>query len=200
MYREGKIKHIGLSAVSSATLRRAYKIAPVAAVQTGYSVFSREIEGPAGSDILATCRELGVAVVIATPLDRGLITNAFTKGEAIGEGFDIRPAAMPRFSAENTPKNTEAVSKLKEIADKKGCTVAQLALSWLLKRGDDIFPIPGTKKIKYLEENWATLEYPLSDEEEAEIDAFEKENAIAGGPVPPQFAHMLFRDTKEETA
>ncbi|KAK9233902.1 putative aldo-keto reductase [Lipomyces kononenkoae] len=169
---EGKIKHIGLSMISSSTLRRACKIAPVTAVQTEYSVFSREIEGTAGTDLLATCRELGVAVVVATPLGRGLITDAFSKGEAIAAGPDIRPVAIPRFMAENAPTNTATVNKFKAFADTKGCTVAQLALAWLLKRGDDIFPIPGTKKIKYLEENWAAKDVTLSDEEEVEIDTF----------------------------
>ncbi|EED15845.1 aldo-keto reductase (AKR13), putative [Talaromyces stipitatus ATCC 10500] len=194
---EGKIKHIGLSMISSTTLRRACKVAPVAAVQTEYSVFSREIEGTAGTDLLAACRELGVAVVVATPLGRGLITDAFSKGEAIADGPDIRPVAIPRFMAENAPTNTATVNQFKAFADKKGCTVAQLALAWLLKRGEDIFPIPGTKKIKYLEENWAAQDVSLSDEEEAEIDSFLESATIVGGTVPPQFASYIFKDTKE---
>lgn len=185
--------------VTSATVRRACKIAPVTAVQTEYSVFSREIEGPAGTDLLATCRELGVAVVIATPLGRGLITDAFSKGQAINEGPDIRPLAIPRFMPENAPTNTETVNRFKAFADKKGCTIAQLALAWLLNRGDDIFPIPGTKKIKYLEENWAAQDISLSDEEVAEIDTFLDSATILGGTVPPQFSSYIFKDTKEES-
>lgn len=187
--------------ISSATLRRACKIGTVAAVQTEYSVFSRDIEGSAGTDLLATCRELGIAVVVATPLGRGLITDAFRKGEAITpDAPDSRKVAFPRFSEENTPTNTATVSQFKSFADKKGCTVAQLALAWLLKRGEDIFPIPGTKKIKYLEENWAAQDVVLSDADEAEIDAFLESATIAGGTVLPQFASFIFKDTKEETA
>lgn len=102
--------------------------------------------------------------------------------------------------AENAPTNTATVNKFKAFADKKGCSIAQLALAWLLKRGDDIFPIPGTKKIKYLEENWAAQDISLSDEEEAEIDTFLDSATILGGTVPPQFASYIFKDTKEESA
>lgn len=186
--------------VTSTTVRRACKIAPIAAVQTEYSVFSREIEGTAGTNLLATCRELGIAVVIATPLGRGLITDAFSKGEAINEGPDIRPVAFPRFMAENAPINMATVNKFKVFADKKGCTIAQLALAWLLKRGDDIFPIPGTKRIKYLEENWAAQDITLSDEEVAEIDTFLDSAIIIGGTVLPKYVSYLFKDTKEESA
>ncbi|KAJ9150621.1 Aldo/keto reductase [Coniochaeta hoffmannii] len=195
---EGKIKHIGLSSVSSATLRRAVKIAPVAAVQTEYSVFDRSIEGPAGTDLLATCRELGIAVVCATPLGRGILTATFASGEAVGDK-DARGAVMPRFGKENREKNVPAVSQFKAVADKKGCTVAQLALAWLLKQGDDIIPIPGTKRVKYLEENWDSLRISLSDEEEAEIRALVGKLQIAGGSVPPAFEGFFFMDTKEET-
>lgn len=187
--------------ISSTTLRRACKIGTVAAVQTEYSVFSREIEGSAGTDLLATCRELGIAVVVATPLGRGLITDAFGKGEAIAaDGPDVRKTVMPRFSEENTPTNTATVNQFKVLADKKGCTVAQLALAWLLKQGDDIFPIPGTKRVKYLEENWAAQHVVLSDADEEEIDTFLKSATIAGETVPPRFRSYIFKDTKEETA
>lgn len=102
--------------------------------------------------------------------------------------------------AENAPTNTAIVKKFKAFADKKGCTVAQLALAWLLKRGDDIFPIPGTKKAKYLKENWAAQDVSLSDKEEAEIDTFLESATIVGGTVPPQFASYIFKDTREESA
>ncbi|KAB5576625.1 putative aldo-keto reductase [Coniochaeta sp. 2T2.1] len=165
---EGKIKHIGLSSVSSATLRRACKIAPVAAVQTEYSVFDRRIEGPSGTNLLATCRELGIAIVCATPLGRGLITGDFAAGQSVGEK-DNRAAVMPRFQRDNREKNAELVRQFKGLADKKGCTVTQLALAWLLKQGNDIIPIPGTKRIEYLEQNWGALQVALSDEDEVEI-------------------------------
>ncbi len=178
--------------ISSSTIRRACKIAHVAAVQPGYSVLTRDIEGPAGPDMLATCRELGVAVVPATPLERGLITPNYA-GEA---KTDVR-SVMPRFQEGNRDHNFQVVSQFKALADKKGCTVAQLALAWLLKQGDDIFPIPGTKRIQYLEQNWDALNVSLSDEDEAEIRDFAQNVELAGGPVPKAFESYLYRDTKE---
>ncbi|KAL5336653.1 NADP-dependent oxidoreductase domain-containing protein [Aspergillus crustosus] len=197
---EGKIKHIGLSMISSTTLRRAYKIAPVTAVQPDYSVVSREIEGPAGTDLLVACRELGVAVVAATPLGRGLLTSTFSQGDNVGDEKDMRVKVMPRFLPENREQNVSAVSRFRALAEKKGSSITQLALAWLLKQGNDIFPIPGTKRIKYLEENWRALNISLTDEEEAEIRAIAESNSLAGGVVPDQFASHVFRDTKEEAA
>lgn len=110
----------------------------------------------------------------------------------------MRAKMMPRFLEENRENNMRISALIKEVADKKGCTVSQLALAWLLKQGDDIFPIPGTKRVKYLEENWRAQEIVLSDEEEAELRAIVDSNPVAGGSVPPQFASFLFRDTKEE--
>ncbi|CZR57746.1 probable aldo-keto reductase (AKR13) [Phialocephala subalpina] len=196
---EGKIKHIGLSAISSTTLRRACKIGTVAAVQMEYSVFTRDIEGPEGTNLLPTCRELGAALVVAAPLGRGLLTTTFSRGDPVGDAKDVRPQIMPRFQAANRDQNVKIVAKFKALADKKGCTVSQLALAWLLKQGDDIFPIPGTKQIKYMEENWGALEVELSDEEEKEIRGFGEENEFKGWHNPPQFASYLFRDTKEES-
>ncbi|RYO88368.1 hypothetical protein DL766_009979 [Monosporascus sp. MC13-8B] len=170
--KEGKVKHIGLSSVTSNTLRRACKIAPVAAVQTEYSVFDQAIEGPTGTDLLATCHSLGVAVVVATP---------------------------PRARPAQDPLQRGAVSQFRVLADKKGRTVAQLALAWLLKQGDDIFPIPGMKRIKYLEENWASLDISLTDEEDVEIRAFGKATELAGDSLPEKSAGEFFRDTKEES-
>ncbi|KAL4885673.1 NADP-dependent oxidoreductase domain-containing protein [Aspergillus karnatakaensis] len=195
---EGKIKHIGLSTVSSTTLRRASKIGPVTAVQADYSVVSRDIEAPAGTNILATCRELGVAVVAATPLGRGLLTSTFSQGGEVGDEKDMRVRVMPRFLPENREQNLKAVSQFRALAEKKGCSVSQLALAWLLKQGDDIFPIPGTRRIKYLEDNWGALKISLTDEEEAEIKRFGESQKLAGGVVPEQFASYLYRDTKEE--
>ncbi|KAI0009069.1 aldo/keto reductase [Xylariaceae sp. FL0662B] len=196
---EGKIKYIGLSFVSSNTLRRACKIARVDAVQIEYGVFTRDIEGPAGTNLLATCRELGVAVVVSSPLGRGLLTSTFSTGEALGDGTDFRANLIPRFQEANREHNVKVVNQFKALADKKGCTVAQLALAWLLKQGDDIIPIPGTKKLKYLEENWAALDVALSNEEEAEIRAFAETAEVAGGVLPAQFESHRFRDTKEES-
>ncbi|KAI1380143.1 putative aldo-keto reductase, partial [Hypoxylon crocopeplum] len=197
LQEEGKIKYIGLSTVSSATLRRAVKIAPVTAVQTIYSVFSRQIEGPAGTNLLATSRELGVGVVIATPLGRGLITDDFGQGAAAYDDIDVRPKLLPHFQAENRERNVAVVARFKALADRKGCTASQLALAWLLAQGDDIFPIPGTKRIAYLEQNWAALDVVLTADEEKEIRAFVEGNQVAGGDVPKEFESHIFRDTKE---
>ncbi|KAL2811486.1 NADP-dependent oxidoreductase domain-containing protein [Aspergillus granulosus] len=196
---EGKIKHIGLSMVSSATLRRACKVAPVVAIQTEYSVVSRDVEGTAGTNLLATCRELDIAVVCATPLGRGLLTSTFSQGDEVGDEKDMRVKVMPRFLPANREQNVRAVSTFRELADKKGCSVSQLALAWLLKQGDDIIPIPGTKKLEYLEQNWRALSIELTDEEEAEIRRFGDTVELAGGGVPDQFKSHIFRNTKEET-
>ena len=170
-------------------------------MQTGYSVFERDIEGPSGTNLLATCRELGVAVVVEImPLGRGLLTSTFSGGEAITDSKDIRPRPLPRFQEENREHNVKVVGQFKALANKKGCTIAQLALAWLLKQGDDIFPIPRTKKIKYLEENWGSLDISLTDEEEAETTAFSETAQMAGTGQPAAFASYLFRDTTEESA
>ena len=196
---EGKIKHIGLSSVSSATLRRASKIGHIAACQAEYSVLSREIEGPAGTDLLATCRETGCAVVVAMPMGRGILTSSFANGTLLAEDKDGRQMMMPRFQAGNMGANVEIVTQFKALADKKECSVTQLALAWLLKQGSDIIPIPGTKQIKYMEENWASLDVSLSDEEEKEIRDFSKNLALSGNSVPPGFEDHMFRNTKEES-
>ncbi|KAI5928126.1 putative aldo-keto reductase [Camillea tinctor] len=195
----GKIKHIGLSTVSSATLRRAVKIAPVAAVQTEYSPFTRDIEGPEGTDLLATCRELGIAVVVSSPLGRGLLTSTFSNGEELSDSTDMRPKIMPRFQEANRDQNVKIISQFRALADKKGCTLPQLALAWLLKQGHDIFPIPGTKSIKHLEDNWGALNVSLTDEEEVEIRTFAAGSELAGEFIPAAMRHFAFRDTKEET-
>ena len=157
-----------------------------------------DIEGPAGTDLLATCRELGVTVVAAMPLGRGLLTSTFASGEAVGDSKDMRPRVIPRFMEANRDKNVKLVSQFKALADKKGCTTSQLAIAWLLKQGDDIIPIPGTKKLKYLEENWGSLDVHLTDEDEAEIRHFVEAAEIAGHYMPPQFESYTFTDTKEE--
>ena len=112
----------------------------------------------------------------------------------------MRPRVMPRFLEANRDQNVNIVSQFEARAQKQGCTVSQLAIAWLLKQGNDIFPIPGTKKLKYLEENWGALDVSLTNEEEAEIRAFAKTAELAGGQVPEQYAHYLFRDTKEESS
>ena len=196
--REGKIKHIGLSAVSSTTLRRASKIAHIAAIQVEYSPFVLDIENPAGTHLLATARELGVAVVAAMPLGRGLLTSTFASGAAMGDAKDVRSQTMPRFQDGNRSHNVEVVGRWQAMARRKGCSATQLALAWLLKQGQDVFPIPGTKRLEYLNENWGAVEVRLRDEDVVEIRRFVEAAEIAGHYVPPRFEGYIFTDTVEE--
>lgn len=158
-----------------------------------------DVEGFSGTDLLATCRELGVGVVAAMPLGRGMITQTFANNEALGDEKDGRPKMMPRFMGDNRETNMKIINQFKTLADKVGCTMPQLALAWLLKQGDDVIPIPGTKKIKYLEENWGALDVKLTDEEVAEVRKFVTSAEIAGPVMPPMFAHYMYRDTAEES-
>ena len=132
------------------------------------------------------------------PLGRGLLTSTFASGAPVGDSKDRRTKVMPRFQEANRDQNVKLVGQWQEIAQKKGCTATQLALAWMLKQGDDVFPIPGTKKMKYLEENWSALDVQLTDEDVAEIRHFVETAEIAGGCMPPQFEHYLFSDTVEE--
>ena len=163
---DGKIRCLGLSEVSSATLRRAHAVHPISAVQIEYSPFALDIEDPE-IGLLATCRELGVAVVAYSPLGRGFMTGKYRTPDDFEEG-DFRRIS-PRFSPENFPKNLRLVDQLADFARRKKCTASQLTLAWLLAQGDDIIPIPGTKKIKYVEENVDAVNVHLTDEESAEI-------------------------------
>lgn len=132
-------------------------------------------------------------------LGRGLLTANFTDGTASGQqDSDVRYQLIPRFTGENREKNIQLVSQFKGLADKKGIITARLAIAWLLKQGDDIIPIPGTKRIQYFEENWAALDIVLGGEEEAEIRKFVEKADIASVPLPPALDGWLFRDTKEE--
>lgn len=183
--------------MTSNNLRRAYKISPIAAVQTEYSPFDLNIESAKDTNLLATCRELGVTVVCFAPLGRGLLTTKFSSGEYGTDKADMRPASLPRFKEKNRAANMKLVNKFKGLADKKGYTTAQLSLAWLLKQGEDIIPIPGTKTIKYLEENWGALNVHLTDEDELEIRNFVERVEIAGGNAPEGIRALI--DTKEET-
>ncbi|KAI1103141.1 putative aldo/keto reductase [Jackrogersella minutella] len=194
---EGKIKNIGLSEVSSATLRRACKVAHVDAVQIEYSPFEIAIEGPEGTNLLAAARELGVAIVAYSPLGRGMLTGAFNNSESFASEGDWR-AAFPRFSGENFAANVKLVNQFKGLADKKGCTPAQLSIAWLLKQGSDIIPIPGTKKVKYLEENWGALKVHLTDADSAEIRRFVETSKVAGARGPDGTEKTFYADTVAE--
>ncbi|KAL1889871.1 hypothetical protein Sste5346_008595 [Sporothrix stenoceras] len=177
---EGKIRHIGLSAPSSTTLRRAYAVAPVAAVQVEYSVFSLEIEGPESTDLLKTCRELGVTTFAYSPIGRGFLTGQIRSADDFGPQ-DLR-RAVPRYQGENFAKNLVLVDTIAEMAAKRNppCTSGQLALAWLLAQGDDIIPIPGTKKIPYLDENTAAGNVKLTDDEVAKIRSIVDDIGVVG--------------------
>jgi len=189
---EGKIKYLGLSEVSADTLRRACKVHHIDAVQIEYSPFAIDIENPS-VNLLKTCRELGVATVAYSPLGRGFLTGAYRSPTDFEEG-DFRTFA-PRFSAENFPKNLKLVDSISALAKKKNCTPGQLTLAWLLAQGDDIIPIPGTKKIKYLEENLGALDVKLSASEEKEIRAEVEKTEVHGSRYPEAFMASLFADT-----
>lgn len=190
--KQGKIKYLGLSEISSDTLRRAHKVHPISAVQVEYSPFALDIESEQ-IDLLKTCRELGVAVVAYSPLSRGLLTGALKGPEDFEEG-DFRKMA-PRFSAENFPKNLKLVNRIAEIAKAKGATPAQATLAWLLAQGDDIFPIPGTTKAERLEENIGSLKVKLSRDEVQAIRKACDEAEIGGSRYPEAYTKTLYADT-----
>lgn len=167
------------------------------AVQIEYSPFDLDIEGATGTDLLATCRELGVTVVAYSPLGRGLLTGAFNSKESFSNEGDYR-VMFPRFSGENFEANVKIVNQFKALADKKGCTAAQLAIAWLLKQGTDVIPIPGTKRIKYLEENWASLKVQLTDADEAEVRKLVEGTKIAGDRYIEAVKGQCYADTVEE--
>jgi aryl-alcohol dehydrogenase-like predicted oxidoreductase len=171
----------------------------VAAIQVDYSLFYREIEatsGTAEANILSTAREFGVAIVCATPLGGGLLSSTFKDYMPISDGTDFR-AAVPSFQSENAKHNTAMVQKVHEFAEKKGCSIPQLGLAWLLKQGDDIFPIPGTKRLVNLEQNFEALDVELNDEEELEIRRYAESVQFAGGNVPDSAQSWVYVDTVE---
>ena len=190
--KEGKIRYLGLSEVSADTLRRACKVHHIAAVQIEYSPFTMDIENPQ-INLLKTCRELGVATIAYSPLGRGFITGAYRSPDDFEEG-DFRKRA-PRFSEENFPKNLELVDHIIALAKKKGCTAGQLTLAWLMRQGDDIIPIPGTKKLKYLEENLGALDVKLSEDEDREIRQAVEKAEVVGERYPEGMVTKLFADT-----
>jgi aryl-alcohol dehydrogenase-like predicted oxidoreductase len=182
LLQEGKIRHIGLSEASPQTLRRAVKIHPITALQTEYSLWSREPE----DEILATCREHGIGFVAYSPLGRGFLTGQFTRFEDFPE--DDYRRHSPRFQGENFQKNLDLVHRVEEIAREKGCKPAQLALAWVLAQDKNVVPIPGTKRRKYLEENVAALDVKLSTEDLRRLNEIFPTGAAAGLRYPE---HMM---------
>ena len=164
-----------------------------------YSPFVLDVENAEGTRLLETCRELGVAVVCYSPLGRGLLTSTFKDGLFGKDPADMRPKVFPRLMEKNREANTRLVKDFAALAEKKKCSTSQLALAWLLKQGNDIFPIPGTKKVKYLDENWAALQVHLSNEEETEIRRFVESAQVVGHRNPEKYASASsLVDTKED--
>jgi len=175
----GKVRFLGLSEASAQTLRRAHAAHPIAAVQNEWSLWSRDLET---NGQLAAARELGIGIVAYSPIGRGFLTGTLKSRDDFDED-DFRRDS-PRFSAENFGKNLELVSRVEAIAANKGFTAAQIALAWLLAQGDDVVPIPGTKRVKYLEENVAALRVDLTPDEVAVLDSIFPPGAASGQRYP----------------
>jgi aryl-alcohol dehydrogenase-like predicted oxidoreductase len=175
LVKAGKIKYLGLSEASPATIRRAHKVHPITALQTEYSLWERHVE----NEILPTVRELGIGFVPYSPLGRGFLTGAITKKSDLSE-TDSRQKRYPRFAGEAFDKNQVLVERVKAIAARRGATAGQLALAWVLAKGEDLVPIPGTKRRKYLEENAAAADIKLTPAEVAELEAAVPQNEIVG--------------------
>jgi aryl-alcohol dehydrogenase-like predicted oxidoreductase len=176
LVEEGKVLYIGLSEAGPDNIRRAFSVHPVSALQTEYSLWTRDPE----REVIPTCRELGIGFVPYSPLGRALLAGkSMDPGEFQKEG-DSRLTRFPRYQGENFEKNIRLVRGLLEAADQLNCTAAQLALAWILVQGEDLVPIPGTTKIRHLEENIASLEIELSDEDLAELSRLFPPGAAAG--------------------
>lgn len=183
LVEKGVIRYIGLSEASAASIRKASAVHPVMALQIEYSLWTRDIE----LEVLPTIRELGIGLVAYAPLSRGFLSGEFTKPEDIKDGR----TRMPRYQGENFYKNLELVEKIKTLADKKGCTPSQLAIAWVLAQGEDIITIPGTKRIKYLEENIASENVKLTKEDLDSIEAFMPAGVVSGARYPEMFMNAL---------
>jgi aryl-alcohol dehydrogenase-like predicted oxidoreductase len=173
----GKVRHLGLSEASAATIRRAHGVHPITALQTEYSLFTRDLE----DQIQPTIRELGIGLVPYSPLGRGLLTGAISAdGGADGAADRRRSAYFPRFQGEALDANLALVDRVREVAAAKGCTPAQLALAWVLAQGEDVVPIPGTKRVRYLEENVGALAVELTAEDLQALEQAVPRGAVAG--------------------
>jgi aryl-alcohol dehydrogenase-like predicted oxidoreductase len=179
LVKAGKVRYLGLSEAAPKTIRRAHRVHPISALQTEYSLWSRDVE----DEILPTVRELGIGFVAYSPLGRGFLTGRFQRFEDLPPDDNRRN--HPRFQGENFDRNLRLVERVRQIAAEKGCTPSQLALAWLLARGPDIVPIPGTKKRKYLEENVGALRVKLTSEDLRRIDEVAPKGVAAGDRYPP---------------
>jgi aryl-alcohol dehydrogenase-like predicted oxidoreductase len=182
LVKEGKVRYLGLSEAGAQTLRRAHAVHPITALQNEYSLWTRDPE----DEMLPTCRELGIGLVAYSPLGRGFLTGRFKKIDDL-PADDYRRHS-PRFQGENFQRNLDLVRRIEQLAAKKQCTPSQLALAWVLTQGDDIVPIPGTKRRKYLEENVAATKIELSEDDLKQI-AEVAPHGVAAGPRYPE--HMM---------
>jgi aryl-alcohol dehydrogenase-like predicted oxidoreductase len=182
LVKEGKVRYLGLSEASPQTLRRAAKVHRITALQTEYSLWTRDPE----DEILPTCRELGIGFVAYSPLGRGFLTGQFKTFDDLAP--DDYRRNSPRFQGENFQKNLDLVRRVEEMAKQKGCKPSQLALAWVLAQGDDIVPIPGTKRRKYLEENVGAINIQLTPKDLRQIDEVFPHDATAGARYPE---HMM---------
>jgi aryl-alcohol dehydrogenase-like predicted oxidoreductase len=178
LVQQGKVRHLGLSEVSAETLRAAATVHPIAALQSEWSLFTRDIE----REIIPAARELGIGIVPYSPIGRGILSGALTSTDDLSPD-DFR-RANPRYSPENIEHNLELVRQLRALAEEAGATPVQLALRWLLEQGDDVVPIPGTKRIKYLEENVGAADIDVTDEQLRRLDELFPPGAVAGERYP----------------
>lgn len=178
LVKEGKIRYIGLSEAPADLIRRAHAVHPIAAVETEYSLWSREVE----DDVLPLLKELGISLVPYSPLGRGFLTGQIKKFDDLPE--DDYRRHYPRFQGENFVKNVEVVSLIEKMAEQKGCTAAQLGLAWLLAQGDHIVPIPGTKRLERVQENIGALQVSLSEDDLAAIERISPKGVAAGARYP----------------
>ncbi len=187
LVREGKVRFLGLSEAGSETIRRAHSVHPITALQSEYSLWTRDPE----AEVLGVCRELGIRFVPYSPLGRGFLTGKIRRFEDLPE--DDYRRSSPRFQGENFQRNLDLVKRVEEIAREKKCTPAQLALAWVLAQGDDIVPIPGTKRRRYLQENVGALNVELTSADLARIDQVAPEHAFAGKRYPDWAMEMVNR-------
>jgi aryl-alcohol dehydrogenase-like predicted oxidoreductase len=187
LVRAGKVRYLGLSEAGAQTIRRAHAVHPITALQSEYSLWTRDPE----NEVLLVCRELGIGFVPYSPLGRGFLTGKIQKPEDLSA--DDYRLTTPRFQGDNFQRNLDLVKRVEEVARDKRCTPAQLALAWVLAQGDDIVPIPGTKRRKYLQENVGSLPVLLTNDDLARIEEAAPKNAFAGSRYPEAMRQLLNR-------
>lgn len=178
LVEQGKVRYLGLSEAGASTIERAHKVHPITSLETEYSLWSRDVEG----DILTTCRKLGIALMAYAPLGRGFLSGAIKSIDSLSEKDGRRN--QPRFQPENLAKNLELLEKIEKIANQKNVTIAQLALAWVHSQAEDVFPIPGTKHVSFLDENLAAFDIALNPEEQSQLSQLFPKNAAAGYRYP----------------